>query len=310
MTGTAPTVQLEVVTKRPVDLSSTLSPLRHGRFDPCHRADPDGTVWRTSLLPSGAVTYRLRQLGPSVVDVRGWGPGAEELEVYVPGLVGEDDADRAADFAPAHPKLADAHRRFPNLRIVRTARVLESLVPAILEQRVHGVAAQASWRRLVTRFGTPAPGPAPDGMRVPPSADVWRRIPSWEFHRANVDPRRAQTVVACARVADRLEEIVDLDRDAAHRRLRAVPGVGAWTAAEVAQRALGDADALSVGDFHLAAIVGWSLLGRPLDDDGMVEYLADLRPHRYRAIRLLEVSGQARKPKFGPRTPVVDHTWH
>lgn len=310
MTGTASEVQLEVSTRRPVDLASTLSPLRHGRFDPCHRAEPDGTVWRTSLLPSGAVTYRLRQLGPSVVDVRAWGPGAEELEMYVPGLVGDDDADRAGDFAPVHPKLADAHRRFPNLRIVRTTRVLESLVPAILEQRVHGVAAQASWRRLVTKFGAPAPGPAPDGMRVPPSADVWRRIPSWEFHRANVDPKRAQTVVACARVAGRLEEIVDLDRDAAHRRLRAVPGIGAWTAAEVAQRALGDADALSVGDFHLASIVGWSLLGRPLDDDGMVEYLDDLRPHRYRAIRLLEVSGQASKPKFGPRTPIVDHTWH
>ena len=310
MTGMASEVQFEVSTRRPVDLSSTLSPLRRGRFDPCHRTEPDGTVWRTSLLPSGAVTYRLRQLGPSVVDARAWGPGADELEVFLPGLVGEHDAERAADFAPTHPKLVEAHRRFPNLRIVRTARVLESLVPAILEQRVHGVAAQASWRRLVTKFGTPAPGPAPDGMRVPPTADVWRRIPSWEFHRANVDPRRAQTVVACARVADRLEEIVDLDRDAAHRRLRAVPGVGAWTAAEVAQRALGDADALSVGDFHLASIVGWSLLGRPLDDDGMVDYLEDLRPHRYRAIRLLEVSGQARKPKFGPRTPIVDHTWH
>ncbi|MCL2535321.1 MAG: DNA-3-methyladenine glycosylase 2 family protein [Nocardiaceae bacterium] len=310
MTGMASEVQFEVSTRRPVDLSSTLSPLRRGRFDPCHRTEPDGTVWRTSLLPSGAVTYRLRQLGPSVVDARAWGPGADELEVFLPGLVGEHDAERAADFAPTHPKLVEAHRRFPNLRIVRTARVLESLVPAILEQRVHGVAAQASWRRLVTKFGTAAPGPAPDGMRVPPTADVWRRIPSWEFHRANVDPRRAQTIVACARVADRLEEIVDLDRDAAHRRLRAVPGVGAWTAAEVAQRALGDADALSVGDFHLASIVGWSLLGRPLDDDGMVDYLDDLRPHRYRAIRLLEVSGQARKPKFGPRTPIVDHTWH
>jgi len=310
MTGMASEVQFEVSTRRPVDLSSTLSPLRRGRFDPCHRTEPDGTVWRTSLLPSGAVTYRLRQLGPSVVDARAWGPGADELEVFLPGLVGEHDAERAADFAPTHPKLVEAHRRFPNLRIVRTARVLESLVPAILEQRVHGVAAQASWCRLVTKFGTAAPGPAPDGMRVPPTADVWRRIPSWEFHRANVDPRRAQTIVACARVADRLEEIVDLDRDAAHRRLRAVPGIGAWTAAEVAQRALGDADALSVGDFHLASIVGWSLLGRPLDDDGMVDYLEDLRPHRYRAIRLLEVSGQARKPKFGPRTPIVDHTWH
>ncbi|CAM3178282.1 3-methyladenine DNA glycosylase/8-oxoguanine DNA glycosylase [Prescottella defluvii] len=310
MTDTASEVQFEVSTRRPVDLAATLAPLSRGRFDPCHHREPDGTVWRTSLLPSGAVSYRLRQRGPALVDVRAWGPGAGEFESFVPGLVGEDDTDRSADFTPTHPKLVDAHRRFPNLRIVRTGRVLEALVPAILEQRVHTVAAQTSWRQLVRRFGSPAPGPAPDGMRVPPSAETWRRIPSWEFHRAGVDPRRAQTVVACARVADRLEETVGMDHDAAYRRLRAVPGVGLWTAAEVAQRALGDADALSVGDFHLSAIVGWTLLGRPLDDAAMVEYLADLRPHRYRAIRLLEVSGQARKPKFGPRTPIVDHRWH
>ncbi len=136
-------------------------------------------------------------------------------------------------------------------------------------------------------------------MRVPPGAEVWRRVPSWEFHHANVDPQRAKTIVACARVADRLEEVVGMDRADAYRRLRAVPGVGLWTAAEVSQRALGDADALSVGDFHLASVVGWTLLGRPLDDAGMVEYLADLRPHRYRAIRLLEISGQARKPSSG-----------
>lgn len=94
------------------------------------------------------------------------------------------------------------------------------------------------------------------------------------------------------------------------RRLRTVPGVGEWTAAEVAQRALGDADALSVGDFHLAAMIGWTLLGRPLDDAAMVAYLEPLRPHRYRAVRLLEVAGLAVKPKFGPRTAITDHTWH
>ena len=61
--------------------------------------------------------------------------------------------------------------------------------------------------------------------------------------------------------------------DDAARRLSAVPGIGAWTVAEIAQRALGDADALSVGDYHLSQFVGWALVGRPLDDDGMVELL-------------------------------------
>ncbi len=80
--------------------------------------------------------------------------------------------------------------------------------------------------------------------------------------------------------------------------------MGVWTAAETAQRAFGDADALSVGDYHLATMVGWSLLGHPIDDDQMVELLAPLAPHRHRAVRLLEVSGLAVNPRFGPRAAI------
>ncbi|MFD4182749.1 DNA-3-methyladenine glycosylase family protein [Rhodococcus sp. NPDC058514] len=286
-------------------MALTLAPLGRGPYDPCHRVAADGAIWRTSLLPTGAVTYRLTQADASTVSCRAWGPGAREFETTLADLLGE--RDDTAGFAPEHPKVAEANRRFPGLRIPRTGRVFEALVPAILEQRVHTVAAQASWRRLVLRYGEPAPGPAPDGMRVPPPAEVWRRIPSWEFHRAGVDPRRSRVIVTAAAVASRLEEAAAMTAPEASARLRVVPGIGQWTAAEVAQRALGDADALSVGDFHLSATVGWSLLGRPLDDAEMVEYLESVRPHRHRVVRLLQVSGQAVKPKFGPRTPITDH---
>jgi 3-methyladenine DNA glycosylase/8-oxoguanine DNA glycosylase len=298
-------VETTLVSTRPLALAGTLAPLGRGPYDPCHRTTADGAIWRTSLMPTGAVTYRLVQAGAMSVSCRAWGPGAEEFETTLAGLLGEDDD--TADFAPEHPKVAEAHRRFPGLRIPRTGRVFEALVPAILEQRVHTVAARASWRRLVTHYGAPAPGPAPEGMRVPPPAEVWRRIPSWEFHRAGVDPRRSRAIVTAAAVVNRLEEAAAMSAPDAAARLRVVPGIGEWTAAEVAQRALGDADALSVGDFHLSAIVGWSLLGHPLDDAGMVEYLESVRPHRHRVVRLLQISGQAVKPKFGPRTPITDH---
>ncbi|HEY9266827.1 MAG TPA: DNA-3-methyladenine glycosylase 2 family protein, partial [Mycobacterium sp.] len=157
---------------------------------------------------------------------------------------------------------------------------------------------------LVTRYGAPAPGPAPAHLRVPPTAEAWRRIPSWEFHRANVDPGRARTVVGCAQRADSLERLVSRSAEAARTALMSLPGVGEWTAAETAQRAFGDADALSVGDYHLAKVVGWSLLGHPIDDPAMVELLAPLAPHRHRAVRLLEVSGLAVNPRFGPRVPI------
>ncbi|WP_068060831.1 DNA-3-methyladenine glycosylase family protein [Nocardia xishanensis] len=293
---------------RPIDLAHTIAPLRRGAGDPCHRETADGAHWHASRMPSGPVTYRLVQDDLCSVRGQAWGPGAAEFLDRLEHMLCLDED--LSDFAPEHPKVVEAHRRFPGLRMLRTGLVLESLVPAVLEQKVHTISARASWRKLVRQFGEPAPGPAPEGLRLPPDAETWRRIPSWTFHRANVGPQRAQTIVRAARLAESLERTADHDPAEAARRLCSVPGIGIWTAAETAQRVYGDADALSVGDYHLAAVVGWTLLGRPIDDEAMVEYLEPLRPHRYRAVRLLEISGLAYKPKFGPRTPLTDHTWH
>ena len=291
----------------PVDVRRTLAPLRRGRADPTHQVTEDGALWRTSLLPTGPVTYRLVQRGLHEVQAQAWGPGGAELVAGLPDLLGARDL--AEGFEPRHPLLAEAAARVPGLRVPRTGRVVEALVPAVLEQKVTGKQARAAFRRLVLRFGTPAPGPAPEGMRVPPSAQAWRAVPSWEWHRAGVEPQRSRTICLAMRCAARLEQAVGMAPDDAARRLSAVPGVGAWTVAEIAQRALGDSDALSVGDYHLSAYVGWGLVGRPLDDDGMVELLEPWRPHRYRVVRLLESSGFA-APRFGSRLTVQDHRGH
>ncbi|WP_371828037.1 MULTISPECIES: DNA-3-methyladenine glycosylase family protein [Nocardiaceae] len=292
----------------PLDPMACLRDLRRGKGDPTFERDSAGSVWRASRLPSGPVTYRITPISRTAVRSQAWGPGAEEFTGFLPALLGSEDD--SSGFAPEHPTLKEAHRQHPHLRLGRTGLVMEALVPAVLEQRVHGLSAFSSWRRLVTKFGERAPGPTPKPMFVPPPPDVWRRIPSWEYHLANVDPARSKTIVRCAQVAHRMEEAASMPFADATRRLRAVPGVGIWTAAEVAQRAFGDPDALSVGDYHLAAVVGWSLLGHPLDDAGMIEYMKPLAPHRFRAVKLLQISGRAIKPKFGPRTPLVDHTWH
>ncbi|TFV56289.1 DNA-3-methyladenine glycosylase 2 family protein [Mycobacterium sp. PS03-16] len=291
-----------VVFAGPASPALTLSPHRRGFGDPCLHVAADGAIWRTSAPPSGAVTARITKSAPDVVDVDAWGPGAAEFLDGAAALLGADD-DRTG-FDPAEPTVARAHRRVPHLRLGRTGRVLEALIPAVLEQRVHGKDAFRSWRLLVTRYGSPAPGPGPAHLRVMPPAHVWRRIPSWEFHRANVDPGRARTVVLCAQRADALERLSNRPPAEARTAMMSLPGVGEWTAAETAQRAWGDADALSVGDYHLAKTVGWSLLGHPIDDPAMVELLEPLRPHRYRAVRLLEVSGLAHNPRFGARQAI------
>ena len=271
---------------------------------PAFQVGDDGAIWRTSLLRSGSVTARISRAAPDAVECTAWGSGAEEFLDVLPAMLGAHDD--ASDFVPTDPTVAAAHRRVPHLRLGRTGQVLEALIPAVIEQRVPGADAFRAWRLLVTKFGTPAPGPAPARMRVPPSADVWRHIPSWEFHRANVDPGRARTIVGCAQRAPSLERLASWPAAQAREALTSLPGVGVWTAAETAQRAFGDPDALSVGDYHIPKMIGWTLLGHPIDDAGMIELLEPMRPHRHRVVRLLEASGLAYEPRRGARLPVQD----
>lgn len=292
-----------VVFGGPASPALTLSPLRRGAGDPCYQLI-DGAIWRTSLQTSGPVSARILKTSRDTVECEAWGDGAAEFVDNLPAFLGVHDD--ATGFAPTEPTIAAAHSRVPHLRLGRTDRVLEALLPAVLEQRVAGKDAFRAWRLLVTKFGTPAPGPAPSRMRVPPAADVWRRVPSWEFHLANVDPGRARTLVTCAARAASLERLSARSGVDGREALRSLPGVGEWTAAETAQRAWGDADALSVGDYHLSNVIGSTLLGHRIDDAEMLELLEPVRPHRHRAVRLLEASGMARNPRFGARMAIPD----
>ncbi|KRC61601.1 hypothetical protein ASE14_12215 [Agromyces sp. Root81] len=291
--------------RHPTDLRETLGALRRGGGDPAFALDASGAVWRSARTVEGDATLRLTQPDAETLRCEAWGPGAGAAVAQAPELLG--DADDPAGFEPQLPLLDDAHRRNPGLRIPRTAQVFEALAATILEQKVITLQAHDSWRRLLTRFGSPAPGPTPRPMRVVPSPEVWRTIPSWEWHRAGVDPKRARTLQNAAGYADKLEAVAAMSPADAAARLTLMPGVGPWTVAEVAQRALGDADALSVGDYHLSNFVGHALAGRDMTDDEMLETLEPWRGHRYRVVRLLGAAGVPGRPRRGPRMSFVDH---
>jgi 3-methyladenine DNA glycosylase/8-oxoguanine DNA glycosylase len=289
----------------PVDVPLTLSAHRHGGGDPAHATDRSGAVWRTSLTPDGPGTVRVgSRLTGAVVTARAWGPGSGWLLDRVPDWLGFHD-DRAG-FTVHHPVLSELALRYEGLRVGRTGRVFEALVPAVLEQKVVGREAFRAWRFLLRKHGQAAPGPAPAGMRVVPSPQAWARIPSWDWHRAGVEGVRVRTIINAAAVAARLEEALALAPAEADRRLRSLPGIGVWTSAEIRQRAMGDPDAVSVGDYHLPGMVGWTLARRKTDDAGMLELLAPYAGHRYRVTRLIELGGSA-PPRRGPRMPVRDY---
>ena len=301
----------------PLDVRLTLSVQGRGRGDPTFRGDETGAIWRTSLTPDGPATLRVIIGGTRVIS-RAWGPGATWLLDALPGCLGLHDD--VTGFDPGeHPLIREAARRNPGLRIGRSGRLMEALVPAILEQKVVTLEAHRAWKILLTKYGTVPPGPAPQGMRVFPAPAVWRRIPSWDWHRAGVEGVRAQTIMRAASVADSLERLLDLTHAEADRKLRTIPGIGVWTSAEARQRAAGDPDAVSVGDYHLSNIVGFALAGRDRTDDaGMLELLRPYEGHRYRVTRLIGLSAVRRAgdvpkrnaggpPRRGPRMPVRDY---
>lgn len=290
-----------------IDLRATLLPLRRGRADPTFATTDDGAVWRTMNTPDGPATQRVtvRPVERAVVG-DSWGPGAAWAAERLPAALG--DLDDVSGFDPGlHPLVADLWRRHgASVRTPAVGTVLDMVVPAVLEQRVTTMEAKRAWRWVVHRHGHPAPGPVPDGLVVPPDAGGWRRVPSWDWHRAGVEAARWATVARAASVAPALERCTGMDLVEARRQLRRVPGVGVWTAAEVAQRALGDPDAVSFGDVHLAPDVVWALTGEMGGtDERLAEVLAPWPGHRGRVARLIGLAN-LRRPRRAPRYAPVD----
>ncbi len=284
-----------IVLPGPVELAATLWPLAHGTGDPAIRFGADG-VWRASRLPSGPTTMQLRQVAVDRIEVHAWGPGADEAIAVAGELVGA--LDDPAALVPRHAVLRDTVRRHPGLRLPRSRRVFEALLPAICEQKVTGVEARRAYRALIRAHGDPAPGPP--GLRLAPDPARLASLPSYDFHTFGIERRRAEIIRRAARLATRLESAEtaqELDT-----LLRSIPGIGPWTSAEVRRVVLGDPDAISIGDYHVPDLVAWALAGEARADDARM--LALLEPYvgqRGRVQRLLEASG-IRLPRFGPRT--------
>lgn len=319
-----------VVDYRP-QLGAILRPMQRGSSDPTMRF-VDGAVWRTSATPDGPATQQVTllpsasappRLDSATVRSRCWGPGAGWLTERLPDLIGAHDDPSgfaaATGSAGDHPDTESAAvvtamrtwhaRKGRGWRVPRGHNVWESAVAAVLEQKVTGLEAKRAWAGLARMHGIPAPGPAPASMRVFPLPDAIRRVPTWTWRRLGVDRSRSDTIMRLAQVPHVLRRLPDLDPAEARRRLTSIAGVGLWTYAEIAQRALGDADAVSVGDFHLAGDVVYALTGRmDGDDDAMLRVLAPFAGHRYRAVRMIELAG-IHKPRRGPRMAIPAHRY-
>jgi len=280
----------------PIDLRRTVFPLIRGTGDPTTRVE-GATVWRALRTADGPATLRMTQLDTRDIEAEAWGPGADRALVHAaPGLAGALDEPDA--FEPRDELMTSIWRDHRSVVLTRTDP-FPVLIAAILEQKVQGLEARTAWRAVVMATSDAAPGDR--GLRLPPDPERIARIPSWQLTRLGVVHRRAAALREAARHPKKIAALVDASPEDARGFLSKLPGVGPWTSGEVRRLALGDPDAVSVGDYHLPHIVAWAFAGEARGtDERMLELLEPYRGQRGRVEVLLETWGIT-APAFGPK---------
>ena len=278
---------------------------RFGSQDPTFRLT-DAELTLATITPDGPATMSIGAEGP--VSFRG--PGAGIAAERRPDPRGDLDMFTSLeDDCPASVSAATFHvvrgleKRWGHVRFGHTADVYRAALTATLGQRITAAEAIHQWRRLCRTYGRVVI----DGELVtPPDPAVFSRLVPYELHRHGIEEARARTLIAIAKVFDR-PGIHHVDPDAAMERLcREVPRFGPWTRALVRAEALGDPDAVAVGDFHLKNVVATALAGRSRGtDEEMLEHLSPYAGQRGRVLSWLAMEG-VRAPAFGPRRRNID----
>jgi 3-methyladenine DNA glycosylase/8-oxoguanine DNA glycosylase len=266
-------------------------------------------VLRATDTADGPATLHLQRIGDCEVAARAWGAGAACAIDGVPALIGADDDPPS--LAGVHPLVDELERTIPGLRVSSTGAVMEALVPTVLEQKVIGIEAKRSHVAMVRAAGRRAPsaGSLAPALFLPPEPAWLVRTPSWTFHRWGVERKRARTIQVAASYAHRFRSTAS-GPDDVRRRLGALPGVGPWTVNTVATVALGDPDAVPVGDYWVKHIVSNALTGEPRGtDERMLELLEPWRGQRGRVCRLLGIGGPS-LPRYGPRLSLRELAAH
>lgn len=288
-------------------LSSTLAHDVRRALAP-HRVGADPTTllsgsefWRATLTPDGPGTLHLSWADGNL-RAEAWGSGASWLLDRSADLAGcGDDVVRFG--AEAHPVVLRAQREFPGLRLSRGHCVYHSLLPVIIGQRVTAIEAHRSWRRLCLALGRPAPGPV--DLRLPPEPADLAEQPYWWFHPLGIDRKRAEALLSAARHAGRINALDDATPSHARSILERIPGIGPWTIGATLGHALGDTDAVAVGDYHLKNVISFALAGEPRGtDERMLELLAPYNGQRARIVALIAAAGVS-APKYGARQRIL-----
>lgn len=293
------------------DIGATLSCYRQGRNDPTTWIDRvgrgvagSGRFVRATWTPDGPATLMIRWSPDAEIEAETWGPGATWLLGRVPWMVGDLDVGAPHLESDPHPTVAASCRANRHVRIGASGTLYHELLPNILQQRITALEAKHQWAALCRALGDPAPGPF-SGLLLPPAPEVLRRQPSWWFHPLGIERKRAQPLIDVARHASKMWSWAELEPVEAARLLRLIPGIGVWTVGVVLGPAMGDTDAVPVGDYHVKNIIGYNLAGEArATDERMLELLEPYAGQRGRVVSAVMAHG-AGAPKFGPKQRIL-----
>ena len=282
-TAPAPdTLVLRLAYRQPGDVAGTLAHLAARTVAGIEELGPAvaSTYRRTLGLPHGPAVVALADGGGYVqatlrlADLRDLVTAVHRCRRLL-----DLDADPVAVAAHlgADPALAPLVAKAPGRRVTGAVDGVEAAFRMVLGQQVSLAAGATLTARLVARAGKPLT--APDGAltHVFPTAEA---VAGADLSAMGMPASRVRTLRAVAEaLADgRLVLDAGAERSAADAALRSLPGIGPWTAAMVALRALHDPDAFPSGDLglrHQAA-----RLGLPADPTGLERASAAWRPWR------------------------------
>ncbi len=288
--------------ERPFDLGLTWRLSALWGAETWRAIDTDG-AWFARRTAEGIGTVCIRHRGDHL-EAEGWGDGAELALDEVPALAGLDDPG-VADLPEEHTIVRELKKRMSGYRIGHTNDLYPQMIAVAIAQKVTGKNSKNALRAIARRWGEEAPGPRA-GLFVLPEPRALANKPYYDFHPLNVERHRADLLKQLASRATALQRAARMSHADAYEHLLKFRGVGPWTAGVVMGSALGDPDAIPVGDYHLPNVVTFNLAGEPRGtDERMLELLEPYRGHRGRVVRMLKGGGAA-PPKWGPRSTMRD----
>ncbi len=284
-------------------LRHTFRAFRFGSLDPCVRIDGNALAMASTSPAGPGWLIAAPVTGHPAFGVEFGGEAADHIQRRRPDPLGHRDTFRS--LTPAHPLVERLQHEFGDLRFGASGDVYKAALTATLGQRITAAEAVNQWARLCRAFPNPIATPVGE-LLAPPDPAVLGGLAPWQLHSLGIEEARARTLISIARVFQRSGDH-QTDGVLALRRLSVeVPRFGPWTRALVESEALGDPDAVAVGDFHLKNVVAHALSGRPRGtDDEMLATLAPYAGNRGRVLAWISLAGIT-APKFGPRRRNID----